>query len=202
VRYLIQKFWWFILFAVCSVGLSLWAVLVPGPAGWAVTLGGQYLRFGATVVAVGLLAHFVGEALPRRWFHYDRRPYLPWKWEREGKVYDQVLHISRWKDKMLDKSQAVKGSVTKSIGTDAHITHLESLLAETCVAEAVHWVLFCLSALMFVTMDLPWSIPGAVIYAVCNLISLVIQRYNRPRLAALLRLARMRENRKQRTGTP
>jgi hypothetical protein len=70
------------------------------------------------------------------------------------------------------------------------------------VAEAVHWVLFCLSPLMFVTMDLPLSIPGAVIYAVCNLISLIIQRYNRPRLAALLRLERMREDRKQRTGTP
>jgi glycosyl-4,4'-diaponeurosporenoate acyltransferase len=202
VRYLIQKFWWFILFAVCSVGLSLWAVLAPCPAGWAVTLGEQYLRFGATVVVVGLLAHFVGEALPRRWFHYDRRPYLPWKWERQGRVYDQVLHISRWKDKMLDKSQAVKGSVTKSIGTDVHIAHLESLLAETCVAETVHWVLFCLSPLMFVTMDLPLSIPGAVIYALCNLISLMIQRYNRPRLAALLRLERMREDRKQRTGTP
>ena len=29
---------------------------------------------------LGLLAHPVGQALPRRWFHPDRRPWTPWRW--------------------------------------------------------------------------------------------------------------------------
>ncbi len=66
------------------------------------------------------------------------------------------------------------------------------------MAEAVHWALLILSPVMFLTMDLPLSIPGFILYAVGNLVSLVIQRYNRPRLAALLRLERKREERKQR----
>ena len=198
MKYILQKFWWFVLFAIVSVGLSIWAVAAPCPVGWLYTLGEQYLRFGATVVVIGLLAHFIGEALPRRWFHYDRRPFLSWKWEKQGRIYEKKFHISHWKDRMLDKSQAVKSSVTKSVGNDATTAHLESLLAETCVAETVHGALLLLSPLMFVTMDLPLSIPGFLIYAVANLVSLVIQRYNRPRLAALLRLERRREERKQR----
>ena len=198
MKYILQKFWWFVLFAVVSVGLSVWAVAAPCPVGWLYFLGAQYLRFGATVVGIGLLAHFIGEALPRRWFHYDRRPYLPWEGEKQGRFYDQKFHISRWKDLTLDKSQAVKSSVTKSIGTDTTTAHLESLLAETCVAETVHGALLILSPVMFWTMDLPLSIPGFVIYAVANLVSLVIQRYNRPRLVTLLRLERKREERKQR----
>ncbi len=198
MKYIMQKFWWFVLFAVLSVGASVWAVAAPCPVGWLRFLGEQYLRFGATVVGIGLLAHFVGEALPRRWFPYDRRPYLPWKWEQQGRFYDRALRISRWKDLTLDKSRAVKSSVTKSMETDATPAHLESLLAETCVAEAVHWALLILSPVMFFTMDLPLSIPGFILYAVGNLVSLVIQRYNRPRLVALLRLERKREERKQR----
>ena len=33
---------------------------------------------------LGLLAHPVGQALPRRWFHPDRRPWTPWRWEESG----------------------------------------------------------------------------------------------------------------------
>ena len=198
MKYILQKFWWFLLFAVLSVGLSVWAVAAPCPVGWLYLLGAQYLRFAGTVVGIGLLAHFVGEALPRRWFHYDRRPYLPWKWEKQGRFYDKKLHISRWKDLTLDKSQAVKRSVTKSIGTDTTVSHLESLLAETCVAETVHGVLLILSPVMFWNMDLPLSIPGFFIYAAANVVSLIIQRYNRPRLVTLLRLEQKREERKQR----
>lgn len=200
MKYIFQKFWWFVLFAVLSVGLSVWAAAAPCPVGWLYFLGVQYLRFGATVVGIGLLAHFVGEALPRRWFHYDHRPYLPWKWEKQGRFYDRKLHISKWKDLTLDKSQAVKSSVTKSIGTDRTAAHLESLLAETCVAEAVHWALLIISPVMFLTMNLPLSIPGFAIYAVSNLISLMIQRYNRPRLVTLLRIEKKKEGQKLRTG--
>ena len=199
MKYILQKFWWFALFAVLSVGLSVWAVAAPCPVGWLYVLGAQYLRFAATVIGIGLLAHFVGEALPRRWFHYDRRPYLPWSWEDQGRFYEKKLRISRWKDRMVDKSQAVKRSVTKSVGNDANAAHLESLLAETCVAETVHWALILLSPVLFLTMRPPLSIPGFFLYVVGNLVSLIIQRYNRPRLAALLRLEQKREERKQRT---
>lgn len=199
MKYILQKFWWFVLFALVSVGLSIWAVAAPCPVEGLHMLGEQYLRFGATVVVAGLLAHFIGEALPRRWFHYDRKPFLPWKWEDQGRFYDRAFRIARWKDRMLDKSRAVKRSVTKSVGNDATAAHLESLLAETCVAEAVHAALLVLSLILFWTMDLPWSIPGFLIYAVANLVSLVIQRYNRPRLVMLLRLEQRREARKQRS---
>lgn len=196
MKYILRQFWWFVLFAAVSVGGSIWAVASQCGAQWLYRLCAQYLRFGATVVGIGLATHFIGEALPRRWFHYDRPPFAPWRWERKGRVYEEKLHISRWKDAMPDKSQAVKSSVTKSVGGDATSAHLESLLAETCVSEAVHWGLLVISPVMFLTMDLPLSIPGFLIYSLSNLPLIAIQRYNRPRLATLLALEQRRQKRK------
>ncbi len=201
MRYIFRKFWWFVLFAVLSVGGSVWAVAACCPVLWLRALCGQYLRFGATVIVVGLATHFIGEALPRRWFHYDRPPFAPWRWEREGRIYDQVFRISKWKNAMPDKSQAVKSGVRKSVDADASAAHLESLLAETCVAEAVHWGLLLISPVMLLTMRPPWRWVGWGIYALSNLPLLAIQRYNRPRLAALLRLTRRREERRRRDST-
>lgn len=196
MRYILKQFWWFVLFAVLSVGGSIWAVASGCEVQWLYRLCAQYLRFAATVVGIGLATHFVGEALPRRWFRHDRPPFAPWGWERKGRVYEEAFHISRWKDAMPDKSQAVKSSVTKSVGSDATAAHLEALLAETCVSEAVHWGLVVISPVMFWTMELPLSVPGFLIYSLSNLPLIAIQRYNRPRLAALLALERRRQRRK------
>lgn len=200
MKYVLRKFWWFVLFAVLSVGSSIWAVAVGCPVLWLRRLGEQYLRFGGTVVGIGLATHFLGEALPRRWFHYDRRPFLPWAWENKGRFYEQKLHISKWKDAMPDKSQAVSSGVRKSVDSDASIAHLEALLAETCVAECVHWALLIISPVMFLTMSTPWSWGGYVIYACSNLPLIAIQRYNRPRLVILLQMERRKEERKARKG--
>lgn len=198
MKYVLKKFWWFVLLAAATVGGSIWAVAAPCPVLWLRQLGEQYLRFGATVVGIGLASHLIGEALPRRWFRYDRRPYLPWEWEDRGKVYERLFHISRWKDAMPDKSQAVKRGVRKSVDSDASAGHLEALLAETCVAEWMHWALLVISPVMFLTMDFPWSLGGYAIYAFSNLPLIAIQRYNRPRLAVLLQRERRKEERRGR----
>lgn len=198
MSYVLKKFWWFVLLAAVSVGGSVWAVAAGCPVLWLRQLCGQYLRFGATVVGIGLAAHVIGEALPRRWFHYDRRPYTPWKWEQRGRFYERAFHISKWKDAMPDKSQAVKSGVRKSMDGGASIAHLEALLAETCVAEWVHWALLAISPVMFLTMRLPWSWAGYAIYAFSNLPLIAIQRYNRPRLVTLLQMERRKEERKAR----
>jgi glycosyl-4,4'-diaponeurosporenoate acyltransferase len=197
LAYIVKKFWWFVILAVLSVGGSIYAVLTHCPIVWVYTLAADYLRFAVTVIGIGLATHFVGEALPRRWFHYDKGIFPAAKWEKKGKFYEEKLRISRWKDAMPDKSQAVASSVRKSVGTDSSIDHLKALLAETCVAEAVHWGLLILSPVMLFTMKsgLRWA--GFGIYAFSNLPLIVIQRYNRPRLVTLLTLEQRKEARRR-----
>ena len=138
--------------------------------------------FVSVTGVLGLCSHWIGEALPRRWFHPDRFPYALCKWEQNGRFYRQKLKIERWKNKLPDKSQKVASMVKKSVGNDHSSAYLLRLTAETCVSEAVHWVLLLCSPVYLACMEQPLSIVAAVGYALSHLPFIVIQRYNRPRL--------------------
>ena len=125
------------------------------------------------LAALALLAHPLGQALPRRLFREDRFPFASFRWEQNGTVYTK-LWIEKWKDILPDMS-------------------------ETCRAEAVHWGeiaagLGCLAIcpnLAGVILTALWALFG-------NLPFILIQRYNRPRLKKLYdRLAAL-ERRKER----
>ena len=130
---------------------------------------------------IGLAAHFVGEALPRRWFRCDRFPYAAHAWERGGRVYNR-LHIEKWKDKLPDKSKFVKSTVRKSVGRDVTPAHMLQLAAETCVAECIHLALLLISPVMLLLTEPPFSVAATLLYGLSNVPYILIQRYNRPRL--------------------
>lgn len=151
----------------------------------------QLLRFLLTAAVLGLLAHIVGEALPRRWFHAEAFPYRACAFEKGGRFY-QKFGIRAWKDKLPDKSKVARGAYRKSIAAHHEAGALDRLVQETCVAECVHWVLLFLSPVFLVTMARPYSVVAAVLYAFSHIPFIMIQRYNRPRLLAANRLAQAR----------
>ena len=67
------------------------------------------------IALLGLAAHLVGEALPRRWFRFDRGLYRCRAWERGGAVYER-FSIHRWKLLLPDKSRHARGMVKKQLG--------------------------------------------------------------------------------------
>ena len=148
------------------------------------------------VLVCGILAHFVGEALPRRWFRPEKFPYAPWKWEREGRVY-RSLGIEGWKDRMPDMSRVCKKMVPKRFSGFPTVESVERLLAETCVAEAVHGALCLLAPVirLFWKNGVGWALAALVV--LCNLPFMMIQRYNRPHLTALRERLILREERKR-----
>ena len=97
---------------------------------------------------LGITSHYVGEALPRRWFHWDRFPFRSWKWEKEGKLYD-VLRIRAWKDHVPDMSRVMKDMIPKKVGLCPTSAEVMALVKETCVAELIH-VALCLCAPSFI----------------------------------------------------
>ena len=69
-----------------------------------------FWRAALYAAALGILAHPVGQALPRRWFDPHRAPYRCRDWEKGGRVYNK-LHIRRWKDRLPDMSRLMWKSV-------------------------------------------------------------------------------------------
>ena len=95
------------------------------------------------LLALSLLAHPVGQALPRRWFSGDRWPWASAPFEKEGRFW-RKLGVHRWKDKVPDMSRLLGDMVKKQLAPDGK-TDYALLVQETCVAECVH---FCLGLLL------------------------------------------------------
>ena len=136
------------------------------------------------VAALGILSHFVGQALPRAHFDPQKFPYRSADWENGGKVYEK-LGIKHWKDRLPDMSKIMPDMVRKKMSA-VKSKGMDVLIAETCVAECVHWALILLSLGIFFFWRGAWAVVFWLVYNLLgNLPFIIIQRYNRPRLVML-----------------
>ncbi len=136
------------------------------------------------IAALGILSHFLGQALPRARFDAERFPYRAAQWEKGGRLYEK-LGIKRWKDRLPDMSRIMPDMVKKKMSA-AREQGMDMLIKETCVAECVHWALIVLSLGIFLLWRSPWAIVFWLVYNIFgNLPFIIIQRYNRPRLVML-----------------
>lgn len=147
------------------------------------------------VVALGGAVSFIfGQLLPRRWFRPEVFPYKDWKWELGGHIYLK-LGINRWKDRMPDMSRIIPGMVKKKAGLARVPESMYRLIQETCVAEFIHWLLvFLVSPLVYAEIGGIWGVAAAIVNIMGNMVFILIQRYNRPRLVEIYkRMEKRRE---------
>lgn len=136
---------------------------------------------------LGVISFVIGRILPKRWFSYETFPYKLFQWEQSGAVYNR-LHIRKWQNTVPDMSRIFRRWMPpKKLSGCPTAETLERMLQETCVAEFTHlWL--CAAGLVCIWI---WPGPGGVILtlvyiALGNLPFILIQRYNRPRLAKLM----------------
>ncbi len=148
------------------------------------------------IAVLGIASHFAGQALPRAHFSAERFPYRAAAWENGGRVYEK-LGIKRWKDFLPDMSRIMPDMLKKKITKSSRTEGYGALIAETCVAECVHWWLIVLSAGIFLFWHGAWALLFWLVYNIFgNVPFIIIQRYNRPRLV-LLEQRRLRRATKQ-----
>lgn len=153
----------------------------------------QYLKFSIIVLGLGAISGPAGQAIPAERFHYDKKPFTPYVWEDNGAFYQKKIRISRWKDLSFSLSDAFPRMMQKHVGEDMTEEHLERFVRETCRAEVVHCCLLVVGNLLMILWLSSWyKMGGCVLYSISNLASVLIQRYNRPRLVKLLARVRRR----------
>ena len=137
------------------------------------------------IAVLGILSHFVGQALPRARFSAESFPYRTADWENGGKVYEK-LGIKHWKDALPDMSRIMPDMVKKKLTGQNREQGMDVLIAETCVAECVHYWLIVLSLGIFLFWRGGWAVVFWLVYNILgNVPFILIQRYNRPRLVLL-----------------
>ncbi len=133
----------------------------------------------------GVIAFFAGRILPKSWFRPDMVPFRDFAFEKKGKFYDK-FRIRCWQNKVPDMSKILPVLMPSKNLSGNYKERLGLMLQETCIAETIH-VILCFTG--FYCLKL-WPGMGGLIVALIhalflNMPFIMIQRYNRPRLAKI-----------------
>lgn len=133
-----------------------------------------------------MAAAWGGTQLPVAWFRPGQWLYRERAWERDGRVYERLFRIRRWKGRLPDGAALFKKGFRKKSLQAADAGYLGRFIQETCRGEAVHWGVLACSLLFFLWN--PWWVGLIMVaYAVlANMPCIVAQRFNRIRLTRLV----------------
>jgi len=142
------------------------------------------LNFGLWPV-IHFVAGYLAARRPRSFFQPGRGLYRLLKFEASGRIYER-FGVRVWKDWLPDFGDFFKPGFPKKKLKARSREYLETFYVETCRAEFAHWLTMA-GAPVFLLWNEWWVELIMVGYALAvNLPCIIVQRYNRARLARLL----------------
>ncbi len=129
---------------------------------------------------------YVAHRIPAARLSRDRGLFRILRFETGGRVYERVLHIKRWKDRLPEAGALFRGGFSKRRVPTADRAYLGRFAVETRRAELTHWLILAASPWFFLWN--PWWLGLAMLGygVVANVPCLAIQRYNRARLLRMI----------------
>ncbi len=155
-------------------------MLIPLSDGWAIVFGS--VMWAVVSLAAGYLAH----RAPVARFSHDNAITRLRPFEVDGRFYERVTRVRRWKRYLPEGGDFYAGGFNKRHLRGTTDDHLQRFVAETRRAEMTHWWVMCFGPLFWV-----WSpfVMGSMMVAfgvLANLPCIIAQRYNRARLLRVL----------------
>ena len=143
----------------------------------------------APTVAVGIVFTML---MPKKIYNPDSSIFKEASFEKN--MYDK-LKVKKWKDYVPQFLRIDNIDDAKEDNVDVqNPEYLELFISETCRAEMVHFfyvafviVMFVLLLVINTALALKFGIAFAVVWILFNMASILIQRFNRPRLQELLK---------------
>lgn len=124
--------------------------------------------------------------LPLHLFNPQQKLYLTQSWEQNGEIYQKIFHVRSWK-KLIPSGAALYRNTFKLKNLPTFkLDYIETWLKESCRAEFCHWIMILPGFFFFLwnSVEVGWWM---VAYAIANnLVPIVMQRYNRPRVRKML----------------
>ncbi len=134
--------------------------------------------------------------VPDKYYAKKKKWYRPFSWEDEGRIWQEVFRVKEWKDLVPEASSFVEAAYSKKSLKNTKPETIKKFIIETKRGEDVHWASM-LPAPLFFLFNPPWAGGLIIVYALLsNVPFIIIQRYNRPRLERLYKLAVRKERRR------
>ncbi len=129
---------------------------------------------------------YLSTKIPFKWLNPDLRFFNSYDWEKDGGIYDKIFHVRAWKDRIPDGSRMYRGTFSIKRLPTADISYLTRWLSESIRSEICHWAMIIPGGFFFLWNDLSAG-RAMVIYAILNnIVPIIMQRYNRPRMRKLI----------------
>ena len=154
--------------------------LITLPTVWTVLL--DALAWGIIQTLISWMAmHF-----PERWIHPNRGFYQTFKFEEDGRIYQNLFRVKNWKGRLPYGGSLFQDEFTmRTLGAVSE-AHIHRWLKETCRSELSHWLAILPAGLFFLWNEW-WVGLIMIVYALSfNLPLIITQRFNRPRLRKML----------------
>lgn len=137
-------------------------------------------------LVIHLSIAYIATSLPERLINVNSKLYNEIKWEKGGKIYDDLFRIRRWKELLPDGSALFKKGFRKKRMVSMNKEYVERFILEICRAELTHWIVILFSPLFFIWNPW-WAGLIMIVYAfAANMPCILAQRYNRIRFRKML----------------
>jgi glycosyl-4,4'-diaponeurosporenoate acyltransferase len=144
--------------------------------------------FSALWAAFGVISGAVGALLPSRLLQHDRGVLRLRTFERGGAWYRRRLAIHRWKSRLPEAARWIGRAPAKASLVSTRTDDLARFAVETRRAELVHWANVAFGASFLLWTTRPVGLTMLAFGLAVHLPFVVVQRYNRARLARVLRV--------------
>lgn len=142
----------------------------------------------AVMLVPSALSLLLSKILPAKFFDASQKFYLQKKDENK---FLQFLNVKKWKDKIPNWGN-VGGDLNSQRTLDE--SGVQNFIFQTCQGEIVHWFCIVSSLISAIILTIGRNdlffrmiLPIFIVYFIVNMLSILVQRYNRPRLQVLLK---------------
>ena len=148
--------------------------------------------FAITMISLAVLlaidavcALFVRYCLPKKAFNPFLKLYKVAKGER--KFYEKI-GVRKWKDRIPEAGQLFANFGKSEILDTSNNEYIYKFMSETIYAELMHWLSALISVfIIFIDLSIALyvALPLIVGNVILNILPVIVQRYNRPKLMVL-----------------
>lgn len=147
------------------------------------------------IISPTVISHFIEKIYPKKWYDRNRKLYKERNFEKK---FFEIIKIKKWKDN-VPQFLNIKNITQAKDNTDVRESeYMDFFVFETCRAEHAHlcFIIAAMVCWLFVpdALKLKFGLPVLLVWSFYNLLSILIQRYNRPRMISFLEKLKKRES--------
>lgn len=174
-----------LVFMIALIGFNLWLIPYKYDTQWYLIVLFVIVSVIGVIAIDGIVAAIIHK-MPKKWFDPHKKKY---KLKAGEKKFFNFIKIRKWKDKIPEIGEMTCNFSKGSIENPDNPEYLYSFLIEMGYAESIHFTSCLIGFLVIFIIPLKYfyfiGIPVGVINIGFNILSALIQRYNRPKLLIL-----------------